>query len=126
MKTLLGCLAAVLVAGSAARADEMDRETKSKPAVVAAMTTAAPALAGSELDKESPDQSHGWRRGGWGVSVGFGGGWGGYGGYSVGYYGGYRPWGGYGYSVGYYPRSYYYPVSYYRPYHAHYYYGGCW
>ena len=124
MKMLLGCLAALLVAGSAARADEMDRETKSIPGV-ASVATVTSNLAGSELDKESPDQSHGWRRGGW--SVGYYGGWGG--GYSVGYYGGgwrgsyyggwHRPWSGYGYSVG------YYPISYYRPYSVSYY-GGCW
>lgn len=127
MKSLLGCLAAVLVSGSVARADEMDRETKSKPSV--AVATAAPSQIGSELDKESPDQSHGWRRGGWGggYSYGYGGGWGG--GYRVGYYGGgwggsdyggwHRPWGGYGYSVSYYPTNYY-------PSYSTSYYSGCW
>ena len=60
MKSLLGCLAAVLVAGNIARADEMDREAKSKSNV--AVATVTPSLTGSELDRESPDQSHGWRQ----------------------------------------------------------------
>lgn len=119
MKTLLGCMAAVLVAGSVARADEMDKETKGKASGAVAAKAVLPA--GSELDKESPDQSHGWRHRGWGVSY-YGGGFG------VSYYGGgfYRP---YGYSVGYYP-SYsvgYYPsysVGYYPAYRS--YYRGCW
>jgi hypothetical protein len=129
MRTLLGCLAAALVSGSVARADEMDRDTKGKaPAAVANVTTTG----GSELDRESPDQSHYWRGGygrGWGGGY-YGRGWGG------GYYGG--GWGG-GYGVSYYRGgwgggwggSYYHPyyggwgfgVSYYRPVYASYYRG---
>jgi hypothetical protein len=107
-------LAAALVSGSVARADEMDRDTKGKAAAVATATTTN---GGSELDRESPDQSHFWRRG-YGVSF-YGGGWGGgYGGYSVSYRNGfglgiYRPLG-WGYRFGY----GYAPVSYYH--------GGCW
>ncbi|MFO0938611.1 MAG: hypothetical protein U0798_19075 [Gemmataceae bacterium] len=126
MKTLLGCLAAVLVVGNSARADEMDREAKGKSQVATnSLTAPVPNLAvkGSELDKESPDQSHGWRRGwGWGVGVGYGVGFGV--GYSSGYYGGWnRPYySSYYYSRPYYPVSYY---GYYRPYRAAYYGGGC-
>ncbi len=95
MRALLSCFAAALLAGAAARADELDREAKGKPATAAAPATAG----GSELDKESPDQScHRWRRG-WG---------GGYSSYSVTYY---AP------AVSYYAPvvSYYPAVSYYAP-----------
>jgi hypothetical protein len=123
MRALLGCVAGLFVAGTAARADEMDREAKEKSN--SPVTTATNVVAGTELDKESPEQSHccrhkwGWGGGyggyygggGWGVSY-YGGGWGV--GYSSGwgrpYYGGgwgysnfYRPYwgGGYGWNSGY-------------------------
>lgn len=111
MRTLLGCLAGLFVAGSAARADELDREAKGKSdSPVAAVANIA---AGTELDKESPDQSHGrYYRRGWGGYGGWGGGW------SVGYYGG--GWGA-GYSSGW-ARPYYggwgYGGGYYRPYYG--------
>ena len=113
MKTLLGCLAGLFLAGSAARADEMDREAKGKSSSpVAAVASVA---AGTELDKESPDQSHGrYYRGGWG-GYGYGGGY--RGGWSVGYYGG--GWG-VGYSSGW-GRPYYGGwgySSYSRPYYG--------
>lgn len=117
MRALLGCVAGLFVAGSAARADEMDREAKGKSNSPVAMVTAS--VAGTELDKESPEQSHccrhrwGWGGGcGWGGgwnTVGWGGGWGG--GWTVGWGGGWaQPWGG-GWGAG----------SFYRPY-----WGGGW
>jgi hypothetical protein len=121
MRALLGCVAGLFLAGSVAQADEMDREAKGKSD--SPMAAATKVAAGTELDKESPEQSHccrhrwGWG-GGWGGgwSVGYGGGWGNT--WSVGfssgwgrpYYGGgwgysnfYRPYwgGGYGWNSGY-------------------------
>jgi len=133
---LLGCAAAVLLAGSAARADELDSEAKGKPAASAPVVLGDQTVAGSELDKESPEQSHRRYRGGWGGGYGYGRGWGGYGygrgwgGYGYGsYYGGYgRGWGGYGYGYGsyyggyssysYYPSYSYSSYSYYPSYYG--------
>jgi hypothetical protein len=106
---LCGLLATAF--GSAARAGELDRETgPAAPATV--KSEAAPAVAGSELDGESPAQSHYWRGGwrgpgygwGWGyspfrVSIGWGG-WGGWG--WGGYYPAYSSWGWGGYYPGFY------------------------
>ncbi|WP_086026121.1 hypothetical protein [Zavarzinella formosa] len=131
MRMLLGCATALLLAGSASvRADELDRETKGKPVAPVPAAATAPVV-GSELDKESPEQSahYHWRGGYGGGFRGYG--YGGYGGYRSfgygGYYGGYRPYYG-GYS------SFYSPYisigyggygggygSYYRPYYG---YGG--
>jgi hypothetical protein len=123
MRALLGCVAGLFLAGSAARADEMDREAKGKSnSPVAAATNVA---AGTELDKESPEQSHCCRHK-WGWGGGYGGYYGG-GGWSVGYYGG--GWG-VGYSSGW-ARPYYggygyggYGGGYYRPSYAYGYGGG--
>jgi hypothetical protein len=96
-------LAAVLALGlvGAAKAGEFDNDsaktTKAKTAAVAASDLTG----GSEFDKESPTQAHGWRGWGgrwgggwgrgWGGSWGWGGGWNrGWGGWGVGY----RGWGG--------------------------------
>jgi hypothetical protein len=75
--TIAAVLAIASFATSAIKADEMDRETKGKngPAQAAGSDKVT---SGSELDKESPDQSHGWRwRRGWYGGIGFGGGFGG-------------------------------------------------
>jgi hypothetical protein len=121
MKMLLGCATALLLVCGTVRADEMDREVKTKPA--AAKALAGKPVVGSELDKESPEQSRHWRVG---VSY-YGGGWGGYASYG-------RPWGGYyggGWGGGYYSSYYtpvyyptYYSYGYGRPWGG--YYGGCW
>jgi len=116
---LLGCATALLLAATGARADELDRETKGKPATAPAAVKSA-AVAGSELDKESPEQSHHYHyRGGYG-----------YGGYRsyryVGYSSFYQPSYGIGLYSSYYPAyypTYSYPTyyggygysSYYRP-----------
>lgn len=110
--------AIVLAMGNGLRADEMDRDIRARGGTTA---IAKSPIGGSELDRESPDQSHGWRwRHGWGYGVGWGvsyfptcsfgsfyassygwghwnGGWGG--GYSVSYY---RPvyYGGFGWYRG--------------------------
>ncbi len=107
----------------AARAGELDRETGPAPAgpVKAAPATLA---GGSELDEESPAQSHYWRRGWYGRPYRWGGG---YASVSFGWGGGgfYSPWG-WGYS-----RSFYsYPAFYgYRGWSVGYspaYWGGGW
>lgn len=111
MRMLFGFMATILLASTYANADEMDRDVKGKSAQAPTVTKTA--IAGSELDKESPEQSHHYRwRGGWGVSVGYGGYGGGWG---ASYY---RPIG-YGGGWG---ASYYRPIgygggwgSYYRP-----------
>ena len=95
MKSILATAALVVVLGGTVRADEMDRDTKSRsvPAVAAAHGVAG----GSELDRESPDQSHGWR--------------------------GRHVWyGGYGFGVSYYPA--FYPAYSYRAFGPVY--GGSW
>jgi hypothetical protein len=115
-------MAVLLLATTSARAGELDAEFSKKATVPA--RTPVPAVAdvdveewldayfpmGSELDEESPTQSHYRWRGGYG--------WGGYRNYGYrGYYGGYRGYyGGYrGYYGGY--RGYYG----YRPYYGGYY-----
>lgn len=129
MRMLLGCATALLLAATGARADELDRETKGKPATAPVAVKPA-TVAGSELDKESPEQSrHYHYRGGYGYGGGFGVGYGGYRsfGYGVGYSSFYRPSYGIGVYSSYYPAyypAYSYPAyyggfgygSYYRPY----------
>ena len=113
------CTLALAVA-PVVRAGELDRET--------AMTKTSQAVAaptgGSELDRESPQASHGWRWGGY-----YGPGWG-WGGYSFGFrapYFGFAPgfssfysfrtfgfpgyYGGFGYAYPYFP-AYYAPFGY--------------
>jgi hypothetical protein len=121
MRMLLGCATAMLLAGTSVQADELDRETKGKPATATTAATTAP-VAGSELDQESPEQSRHYHwRGGYG-HVGYGHGYGsfyrssygyGYGGY--GYNSFYRPYYGYGYSSYYRPYYGYGYSSFYRP-----------
>ena len=96
-----GLLAAVLIAGPSARADELDKEYgRNNPATLAAIDPAAKIAApgSTELDREAPEQSaHGGGHGG-----GFHGGYGGFhgGGYG-GFRGGYGGFGGGGYGRGY-------------------------
>jgi hypothetical protein len=118
MLRLIVCGLMLTAFGTAARAGELDRETAPPSTGVAKGAPATTAVAvGSEMDTESPSQSHFWRGrwGGWygpGYGWGWGGyypfrvsvgwGWGGYPGYGWGWgypgYYGYRGW--YG---GYYP-----------------------
>jgi hypothetical protein len=88
MVRLIVCGLFVTAFAGAARAGELDRETGPAPAGSAKANPAA-AASGSELDKESPAQSHYWRRGwygrpyGWGYSRSF---------YSYPAFYGYRSW----------------------------------
>jgi hypothetical protein len=99
------CAVALFAAGSFARADELDKESAPAKSPVAKATTST--VAGTEMDKESPDAAyryHGGWGGGYRGGYGYHGGWGYCGGY------GYRPYyGGYGYR------------GFYRPYYG---YGG--
>lgn len=124
MKKLLFAVAVLFGFGSITMADEMDNDiktSKSKPVV------STKATSGSELDQETPDQSHFWRsRGGWGGGFGYGwgsgwrGGWGG--GFGGGWGGGWRGgWGG-GWGGGFYPN--YGFSSCYSPYNGGFYGGG--
>jgi hypothetical protein len=91
----------------AARAGELDREAAPAPAGPAKSGPTAPAAAGSELDVETPLQSHYWRHGWYGPSYGWGGyapvrvsfGWGGFNPY-------FSPWG-FGYSPAFYSPAFY-------------------
>jgi hypothetical protein len=114
MRTLLGCATALLLSAGGAWADELDRDTKGKPAgTPAAVKTAV--VSGSELDKESPEQSHHYHwRGGYGHGGYRSYGYGGYGGYSSFY----RP----SYGIGVY--SSYYTPAFYPTYSYPAYYGG--
>ena len=98
MFRLIVCGLLVTAFAGAVRAGELDRETGPVPAGQA-KADPAKAVAGSELDKESPAQSHYWRRGWYGGPYG----WGGYArvGFSVGWGGYYAPWG-WGYSHAFY------------------------
>jgi hypothetical protein len=127
------CALVLATAGLTARAGELDRESsRAVPSFSAATAQAAADLAhtsGSEMDRESPQSSHGWRWGvphyGWGW--GWGGGWGGfyrpYIGFGFGYpgYFGYRPFGFYSpFYTGYYsafgwPYHAYFPAYYHAP-----------
>lgn len=149
-------LTAVLLAvglSAAARAGEMDHEGAKPldagkvPALTAPELTHA---SGSELDRESPNQSWhghghwggghwgggwgrgwGWGGGGWGRGWGWGGGWGG----GWGWGGGLGWGGGIGIGIGYYPSysysSFYYPSYGYASYYPSYGFGwggyrSCW
>jgi len=96
MRAMICCLALFALAPSV-RAGELDREA-AKPALVAPAGATAKAPAGSEMDKESPQDAYYYRGhwGGWGYR-GFG--WGGW---------GYR---GFGWG-GFYPARFYYPGFY--------------
>lgn len=123
MRAMICCLALVAFA-PAVRAGELDRDgVKAKPALVAAAGATAKAPAGSEMDKESPQDAYRWHGGwgGWGYrGYGHWGGWGGWGYRGYGGWGGwgYRGlgWGGWGYRGlgwgGYYPAGFYYPGFY--------------
>jgi len=133
------CIAAMLGAGSALRAGELDGD-KSVQKFTPAATISK--VAATELDGETPTPAH--RRGGWGYG-GFGGGYrGGYGnsfgfGRGFGYGGGFNSFygNGFGNYGGYQGYSNYYGgySSYYAPsfvsypsygYYPNYYGGGCW
>lgn len=104
-------LALLIALAAPARAGELDNESPilNTPMVsrTAPARLTAPAVLGSEMDQECPEQDWGWRRGwgwgggwrggfhgGWGWGGGWRGGWGGGWGYSA-----YRPvvYGGWGY-----------------------------
>src|SRR5581483_5045743 len=107
MLRLILCGLLLTAFAGAARAGELDGETG--PATAAtAKTDPATVPGGSELDKESPAQSHYWRRG-WYAGPHWWGGWGGYGrvGFTWGWGGYYAPW-----RWGFYPGFVAYPAWY--------------
>ncbi len=138
MARLIVCCVAVIGLSLPARAGELDQEAaRAAPATPTAKASVldAKVVAGTELDKEAPQQSRRYGGGGWGHyghghGYGYGGyrsfyghGYGfGYGGYRSFYGYGYRPYYGYGFGYVSYP-SY----AYYAPYCVGYgsvYYGG--
>jgi hypothetical protein len=129
MLRLIACGLFVTALVGVTRAGELDRETG--PALFGpAQSDPTTVTGGSELDNESPSQSHYWR-GGWGRWYGPGYGWGGWGGWG---WGGYYPfrvsvgwgWGGYpGYWGWGYPGFYGYP-GWYAGFYPAYWGGGGW
>src|SRR4051812_33029586 len=113
MARLLFCCVALIGLSLPARAGELDQEAaRAAPATPTAKTSALDGkpVAGTEMDKEAPQQSR--RYGGWG--------WGHYG-HGHGYgYGGYRSYRGYGFGYGGYRSFYGYGFGYgYRPYYGY-------